>query len=111
MKQSVDDIRRVVGILGQSLDSTVVHDDFGQVMVRLEAREVSDSQLQALQSFSDEISARPVNGSSPAQVKFDAASRRIYYSVPNHDGDDAAIGLDSLRSALKQAGVKIANGR
>src|SRR3989338_5564812 len=111
MKQSVDDVKRVVGILGPALDSTVVHEDFGTVMVRLEAREVNDSQLQALQSFADEVSSRPVNGATPAKLQFDAVSKRIYYAVPDKEGDGSAIGSDAMRSDLKQAGLHIANGR
>ncbi len=111
MKQCVDDVRRVAGILGPALDSTVVHEEFGQVMVRLEAREVSDSQVDELQHFARDISSRSANGSTPAQLKFDAVSKRIYYAVPDKDGDGAAIGSDAVRSALKQAGIKVANGR
>ena len=106
MSQSVEDVRRLAGILGTSLYATSLCEEFGQVIVRLEAREVSDSQLEALQRISSEVNSR--NGGSEASISFDALSKRVYYSLP-----EQRLGAEynSFKNSLKHAGVALINGR
>ncbi len=108
MRQFAEEVKRLAGILGSSLDTTVIHEDFGQVVVRLEAREVSDRQLESLQKIA---SAMPKANGDSARLAFDAVSRRIYYYLPERDAAGCVVEVRSLRDALRQAGVKVLNGR
>ncbi len=110
MRHYVDDVKRLAHVLGSSLDSTVIHEEFGQVDVRLEARDVSDTQLESLQKLAFEMNSHKLNGASP-RVSFDAVSRRIFYSLPERAEDGTAIEMKSFRDALKAGGVKVLNGR
>ena len=110
MRQSVEDVKCVASILNSSLYSTVVHEEFGEIIVRMEAREVNDGQLEALQKLSGEVSSRGNNGDG-AHINFDAVSRRIYYSPPLRSPDGSSIELKVFRDALKDAGVRVLNGR
>ncbi|MBI3587683.1 hypothetical protein HY095_00655 [Candidatus Micrarchaeota archaeon] len=100
MRQSVEDIRQLALLLGSSLDSTVIHEDFGQVVVRLEARELAEAQIRQLRDMASTIDGRGGNGSA-AHVSFDGLSKRVYYLAP------AGTDMGGFSNALKEAGIRL----
>ena len=109
MRQSVEDVKRLQDILGSSLDSTVIQEDFGQVVVRLEARQLANEHQRELQRMISDVGDRGLNGAS-AHVKFDEVSRRVYYLAPERD-EVGPLEVEVLSAALKEVGIRVSASR
>lgn len=106
MRQSVDDVKRLVSILGEQLEFTSVREDFGQIVVCIEARLLEEKHVSSLQKFSDSVTERQ-NGQSGASVDLEFSSRRVYYMPPDRGENGEQVELKQFRDELKNAGIKV----
>lgn len=106
MRQSVDDVKRLVSILGEQLEFTSVREDFGQIVVCVEARMLEEKHVSSLKQFADGVTARQ-NGSAGATVDLELPSNRVYYMPPERGDNGEPVELKSFRDELKNAGIKV----
>jgi|GEM_PF-3577496 len=109
MRQSVEDVKRLVSIVGDSLESASVREDFGQLVVCIEARQFSDIAVSSLQKFAEGVCSRKQPGVDDASVDLELPSRRVYYMPPVRNEDGKALELKQFRDELKNAGIKVAS--
>ena len=106
MGQSVDDVKRLVSILSEQLEFTSVREDFGQIVVCLEARLLEEKHVSSLNAFASSFSERK-NGSSGASLDLELASNRVYYMPADKAENGEPVELKSFRDELKNAGIKV----
>ena len=108
MRQSVEDVKRLVAIVGDTLEFATVREDFGQLVVCLEAREFNDQAVSSLKKFAEGVSTRE-NGSESASVDIELPSRRVYYMPAERDEKGEVVELKQFRDELKNAGIRVAS--
>ncbi len=106
MRQSVDDVKRLVSILSEQLEFASVREDFGQIVVCLEARTLEDKHVSSLQTFSAAVTERE-SGHAGASIDLELPSRRVYYMPADKGEDGGPIELKQFRDELKNAGIKV----
>lgn len=104
MDSCIADVKRAVGIFKGGLEKTWVREDFGQVVVGLEAKVFDSAIVDALGALKADVAGRR----DKASLRFDAASRRVFYLAPDRTADGQLVDYKVLRDGLRQAGLRVA---